>query len=430
MFVPQNEVKRDSPPYIKIDKNPLFRNRFFYSRSLPRNFQTLNLFLPCSAASLLAFVLEANDRAGPGTTAAVGAWDFPFLAIPRGFCYHFLMEAFYIQWHITNFCSLRCRHCYQDDFSKGADLSLARLVQVAENFLGAVAGWGRQACIHLTGGEPLLLPNLFPLLRHLNRHPATAELGIITNGLLLDASRLQKLDAFPKLRKLKISLDGPEPETNDVIRAPGAFQRVRQNLFSLPRDGRFEVLLMFTAMRRNASRFLPFIHFARQAGVDGVILERFIPWGKGRGMTEGVLSPQEWRRLVLSLYGFFGLELEENEVSPYQAFQVGFQAPEPELMGAPCVLGTDGLCIMPEGTVFPCRRFPLPIGNLLVDSLESIWKKSEILEKVRRKDLLKGKCGICRIENCTGCRSLAYALTGDFLAEDPHCWHSPHGETG
>jgi len=335
------------------------------------------------------------------------------------------METFYLQWHITNFCNLRCRHCYQEHFSKEADLPLSGLFKIADNFLGAIRGWNRKACIHLTGGEPLQQQDLFPLLRYLDQNPVVLELGIITNGLLLDASMAESLSAFPKLRKLKISLDGPDPETNDVIRAPGAFQRVQQNLLSLPRDGRFEILLMFTAMKRNASRLLPFIQFARQAGVDGVILERFIPWGRGRSMAEGVLSPSEWRQLVLNLYDFFGLELEENEVAPYQAFQIQFQDQEAELLGAPCVLGTDGLCVMPDGTVFPCRRFPLPIGNLLADSLKTIWEKSEVLEKVRRKENLKGKCGTCRIEGCTGCRSLAYALTGDFLAEDPHCWYRP-----
>ena len=335
------------------------------------------------------------------------------------------MEAFYIQWHITNFCNLRCRHCYQESFSKEADLPFSRLVEIADNFLPAIRGWNRQACIHLTGGEPLLQPDLFPLLEYLDQNSGVSELGIITNGLLLDAPAAERLSVFPKLKKLKISLDGPDPQTNDAIRSVGAFERVRQNLFFLPRSGRFEILLMFTVMKRNASRLLPFIQFARQAGVDGVILERFIPWGRGRSLAEGVLSAPEWRQLVLNLYDFFGLELEENEVPPYQAFQIPFQDQEAELLGAPCVLGTDGLCLMPDGTVFPCRRFPRPIGNLLTDSLKSIWEKSEVLEKVRRKENLKGKCGTCRIEGCTGCRSLAYALTGDFLAEDPHCWYSP-----
>lgn len=78
---------------------------------------------------------------------------------------------------------------------------------------------------------------------------------------------------------------------------------------------------------------------------------------------------------------------------------------------------------MPEGTVFPCRRFPISIGNLLNASLKQIWERSEMLEKLRRKENLMGKCGRCEVKNCRGCRSLALALTGDYLGEDPHCWY-------
>jgi MoaA/NifB/PqqE/SkfB family radical SAM enzyme len=59
----------------------------------------------------------------------------------------------------------------------------------------------------------------------------------------------------------------------------------------------------------------------------------------------------------------------------------------------------------------------------LDESLKQIWGKSELLEQLRRKENLKGKCGGCKIEECRGCRSLALALTGDYLEEDPHCWH-------
>ena len=93
-------------------------------------------------------------------------------------------------------------------------------------------------------------------------------------------------------------------------------------------------------------------------------------------------------------------------------------------MGAPCVLGEDGLCIMPDGTVFPCRRFPFSLGNLLEDPLKTVWERSEILTKMRKKENLKGRCKSCEREECTGCRSLAYSLTGDYFGEDPHCWYS------
>jgi radical SAM protein with 4Fe4S-binding SPASM domain len=127
------------------------------------------------------------------------------------------------------------------------------------------------------------------------------------------------------------------------------------------------------------------------------------------------------------LLELFSIE-EEDSLLPYQAFQVSLNGEEPELLGAPCVIGKDGLCVMPTGDVFPCRRFPIPIGNLLETPLTQIWDESETLEKLRKKENLKGKCGRCDIKDCRGCRSLALALTGDSLAEDPHCpyeFHSP-----
>jgi len=335
------------------------------------------------------------------------------------------MDEFFVQWHITNSCNLRCRHCYQDDFSKNSDLPFPELQKISANLLTTIGEWKRKACIHLTGGEPLLKSEIFPLLEYLDRSPVVEELGIISNGVPLDQTMLARLAEFPKLRKIKISLDGPDAATNDSIRPVGTFQRVRKSLAGIKSPRRFEIILMFTVMKRNVHSLPAYIRLAREWRVNGLIIERFIPWGRGREIREEVLTPEQWRKMVNSLYERFGLEMEDGDFSPYQAFQIDFQGDQPELLGAPCVLGTEGLCVMPDGIVFPCRRFPLSIGNLLKDSLKTIWEKSDVLKSVRGKERLKGKCGSCRIQECTGCRSLAYALTGDFLAEDPHCWYDP-----
>ena len=134
-----------------------------------------------------------------------------------------------------------------------------------------------------------------------------------------------------------------------------------------------------------------------------------------------VLSKGEWRELTEIFLDLFSIE-EENPFLPYQAFQVSFNGEGSELLGAPCVIGRDGMCVMPNGDVLPCRRFPVSIGNLLTDSLKTIWEKSELLEKLRPKENLKGRCGRCEMRDCRGCRSLALALTDDYLEEDPHCW--------
>ncbi len=86
-------------------------------------------------------------------------------------------DSFYIQWHITNVCNLRCQHCYQDDFSKKTDLDWARLKKISDNLLNSMREWKKEACIHLTGGEPLLKPELFPLLNDLNQQSMVEELG-------------------------------------------------------------------------------------------------------------------------------------------------------------------------------------------------------------------------------------------------------------
>ena len=331
-----------------------------------------------------------------------------------------MRNPFYIQWHITNYCNLRCKHCYQDDFSKQNDLDRAGLKKISDNLLTTIKEWDKTACIHLTGGEPLLKPELFFLLDYVDPKPEVEELGIITNGLLLDQGMVERLSAVSKLKKIKISLDGANRETNDSIRQKGTFEKVIKKLPIIKKEGDFEISFMFTAMKRNVKDLPSFLKLSQDLGVDGFIIERFIPWGRGRERMDEVLNREDWKELTGTLSDIFSIG-DENALLPYQAFQINFNGEEPELLGAPCVIGRDGLCIMPEGSVLPCRRLPISIGNLLKESLQEIWESSSLLDQLRKKENLKGQCGKCEVEDCRGCRSLAFALTGNYLEEDPHC---------
>jgi len=268
-----------------------------------------------------------------------------------------------------------------------------------------------------------LKPELFLLLDYLDQNPIVEELGIITNGLSIDKKIVERFSTFSKLKKVKISLDGSDADTNDSIRQKGTFDKVLQSLALINKEKRFEIILMFTAMKRNYKDFPSFIRLCQDLGMNGLILERFIPLGKGKGIMGEVLEKDQWRELMETLLEFFSSEIEERELLPYQALQMIFTGDEAELLGAPCIVGRDGICVMPEGTVFPCRRFPVSIGDLLKISLKEIWEKSEILEQLRRKENLKGRCGRCEMKDCRGCRSLALSLKGDYLEDDPHCWY-------
>jgi len=66
--------------------------------------------------------------------------------------------------------------------------------------------------------------------------------------------------------------------------------------------------------------------------------------------------------------------------------------------------------------------FPIPAGNVRTERLTDIYRHSTMFKELRDPNLLNGKCGRCPFkEFCGGCRSRAYAVTGDYLESDPCC---------
>src|SRR5271156_6283932 len=100
-------------------------------------------------------------------------------------------------------CNLACTYCNEfDDFSKP--------VPTAEMFrridqLGAMG----TSLITISGGEPLLHPELDAIIARIRRNGILA--GMITNGYLLTADRIEKLNRAG-LEYLQISIDNVLPD--------------------------------------------------------------------------------------------------------------------------------------------------------------------------------------------------------------------------
>jgi radical SAM protein with 4Fe4S-binding SPASM domain len=91
-----------------------------------------------------------------------------------------------------------------------------------------------------------------------------------------------------------------------------------------------------------------------------------------------------------------------------------------------CPAGTHYMGIRPNGDVTPCPYLPVFAGTLRTSSLSDIWSSSELFTEVRRRTSLGGRCGECEMNgHCGGCRARAYGMTGDLMAEDPLCTHTP-----
>ena len=82
--------------------------------------------------------------------------------------------------------------------------------------------------------------------------------------------------------------------------------------------------------------------------------------------------------------------------------------------------------IRPNGDVTPCPYLPVFAGSLRSSSLADLWTSSELFTDIRRRTALGGRCGACEMNgHCGGCRARAYGMTGDLMAEDPLCTHTP-----
>ena len=101
--------------------------------------------------------------------------------------------------------------------------------------------------------------------------------------------------------------------------------------------------------------------------------------------------------------------------------------------GRPCYCGSKGclagqlICLIDvDGKVLPCSYFPKSGGNIREQSFQDIWEKSELFLELRDFKGYKDNCGRCEYVNvCGGCRARAYAMSGDYLAQEPFCSYQP-----
>jgi radical SAM protein with 4Fe4S-binding SPASM domain len=327
-------------------------------------------------------------------------------------------EEFYFQWHITNECNLRCKHCYHDSYIK-ENINISNLILIADQLCNALNKWRKKGSFSITGGEPLMNSEiLFKLLDHLETRNINS-IDLLTNGTLLNDNIIHKLKKYKKLRRFQLSLEGLEV-TNDRIRGINSYATTLNAIDTLKRNG-LVVSIMMTVGRHNKKEVIPLAKELAKHSVDVFSIDRFIPEGQSSKLTKWVLSTAEIKKVYTDAYEYFNKTLKPRFLLYRTLFCL--LNPDDSHIGAICSVGNNALTIMPNGDVFPCRRLPLKLGNLFETNLYEIWYTSPLLWEIRNACNLKGKCNKCDyIPICRGCRAVAYALKGDYLAEDPQCW--------
>jgi radical SAM protein with 4Fe4S-binding SPASM domain len=281
--------------------------------------------------------------------------------------------------------------------------------------------------VNISGGEPLLRKDLFDVISEFNT--LGFEIFVLTNGTLITKEKAIGL-ARNNVKGVQVSIEGTE-SVHESIRGKNSFSRAVKGVKNLLNAG-LEVTLNVTLSRMNAGSFRDIIKLSSSLGVQYLGFSRLVPSGRGEKMLKEMLSPDVVSDLYQKIFAYTsnGMRIVSGDpVASLLLRRDEHTAPADIPVGG-CAAGLSGLTILPDGTLLPCRRLPVPIGNVRKDSLREVWGSSEVLNALRDRSKYKGKCGSCsKWAYCRGCRAIAYAFSkaggqGDMLAQDPQCFVS------
>jgi len=337
---------------------------------------------------------------------------------------------FFVQLHLTERCNLRCKHCYQSE-KRPQEMSLSEITAVIAETSDMLRDWEETynlsftSSFNVTGGEPFLRRDLFAVLEKLKEN--AFDTYILTNGTLVTMDIAAALSAL-EVEGVQISIEGPK-DIHDAIRGTGSFSASLKGIRHLL-DAGIELTLNTTLSEMNAPYFMDVVKLASSLGAQRLGFSRLVPSGCGKKMLNTMLKEEVLKDLYTEIFSLNtnGLHITTGDpIAEQLRDPADDDANNPTPSGG-CAAGVSGLTVLPDGTVTPCRRLPVPIGNVKKDSLREIWASSETLKALRDKNSYQGKCGECKKWHaCRGCRAIAFAYSqangkADYLAEDPQCF--------
>lgn len=338
---------------------------------------------------------------------------------------------FLVALNLTRRCNLACAHCYLDagtrDDGDAGELSTEEVRSVIDK----IAELSRETMVVLTGGEPLLRPDIAELAR------AGADQGLMmvvgTNGTALTDTRVAELRAAG-VAGVGISVDSLDPARHDAFRGlPGAWAKTMAGIDACRRGG-LAFQIHFSVTEENAGELDAMLDFARSAGA--LVLNIFFLVCTGRGerftgvgretydrvlarVTEAAHEESELIVRAKCAPHFKRLAYERDPDWPITLAQ-GYEA-------GGCLAGTRYCRVTPEGEVTACPYIEAPVGSVRQTEFAEIWREASMFQSLRAP-VLEGRCGVCEYQKlCGGCRARPMAADGELMGEDSLCGYEPRG---
>jgi len=341
-------------------------------------------------------------------------------------------------WEVTRACALACVHCRADAIHRRDPRELT--TEEGFRLIDQVRAFGaRPPLFVITGGDPMLRPDLAELVRYASSTGLTVALTPSGTAAATHARLAELKDAG--LSRIAVSLDAPAPEAHDAFRRVKGSYAWTMRIIESARELGLPLQINSTVSRLT----LPHLEAmaARVAELDVTLWALFFLIQTGRGLNLDQISAEECERVLhylydLSLTSPFGIKTTEAPHYHRVIWQREHDAdgvPLPtasiarrrQLRAPRSVSDGNGFVFVDHlGNICPSGFLPIRCGNVRADHLGDTYRTNDVFLRLRSPNALIGKCGRCPFRAvCGGSRARAYASTGALMASDPLCVYDP-----
>lgn len=352
--------------------------------------------------------------------------------LPENYFCHF---PYGIDWQITSCCNLRCKHCLyyerQEKFNPNNDLKTDEILELAKFFVEEI----NIISFGLTGGEAFLFPDILKLLEYLTGQ--NVKITVLSNGTLITPELAKKLGELldPKQHSIRISLEGINPKTHNLIRGEGSFEKTCKGIKYLT-DNNVNVSAAFTVNSLNVKELPDLGAFCKKINVNRISIGGFVPYDDKQlyllpnlddviENTAGLIQKAEQNLKLnlrhLKVFDFlnyeFGKELLDRHLKEKQPSTKTNCSCHKHNRFTLCADGKMYLCPAAENEKF-C------LGNLKTQAFPEIWANRFNNELFQERNAAKMDfCKNCKyIDLCKGgCMIEAYQKHGKINAPQKTC---------
>ena len=267
---------------------------------------------------------------------------------------------------ITYGCQCDCHHCSAEPFRSAGDGRALTFGELTDAIRQTVK-LGTTSVV-LTGGEPLLQPRLYDIIRSVDRRRSLCTM--FTNGEYLDEACVQRLKKAG-LFGVFVSLDHPTAAAHDVNRArPGLFDAAVQGVINCRKAGIPTGISTYVTREKLANGEMDaLMEVGRRLEVLEVFVFDVTPSGRLSEHADCVLTDDEFQAVRQ-------LRARYHDLPDYPRIihQTMFSSMAYPCVAEGCPAAMVQLHIRANGDVTPCDFTPHAFGNLRNRPLADIWK--------------------------------------------------------